>query len=112
MSRTNAGGNALQQQAKTERIVRLEVQRRHAKGSLRVLDTMIREVDDQLLYVAQFKKEWLQHRRELEAARQDVLAEEAARRQQLERHCLHTQQQLARRNSVASKGELQKSKAG
>ncbi|RNF07178.1 uncharacterized protein TraAM80_03549 [Trypanosoma rangeli] len=106
MSQVNGRGNTLQQQAKTEWIVRLEVQRRHAKGSLRVLDSMIREVDDQLLYVAQFKKEWLQHRRELEAARQDVLAEEAAKRQQLERHCLNTQKQLAGRNFVASRGEL------
>ncbi|EAN93498.1 hypothetical protein C3747_148g445c [Trypanosoma cruzi] len=95
MSRGNATSSALQQQAKTERIVRLEVQRRHAKGTLRVIDAMIRDVDDQLLYVAQFKKEWLQHRKELEAARQELLAEELTRRQQFEKHCLHTLHQLA-----------------
>ncbi|RNF26293.1 uncharacterized protein Tco025E_01442 [Trypanosoma conorhini] len=108
MSRTNTRGNALQQQAKTERVVRLEVQRRHAKGSLRVLDSMIREVDDQLLYVAQFKKEWLQHRRELEAARQEILTEETAKRQQLERSCLHLLQQLARGKFTGSKTEPRK----
>ncbi|KEG14300.1 hypothetical protein DQ04_00531050 [Trypanosoma grayi] len=110
MSRSGNRGSALQQQAKTEFIVRLEVQRRHAKGSLRVIDTMIREVDDQLLYVAQFKKEWLQHRKELEAARQDIMTEESMKRVQKEEGCLHTLEMLASGKMPRTKVERSTSK--
>ncbi|EAN76860.1 hypothetical protein, conserved [Trypanosoma brucei brucei TREU927] len=73
---------ALQQQIRTERIVRMEVQRRQAKGTLRVIDNMIREIDDQLAYVSQFKKEWLQHQRKCEEVRQEVVKEEIKLRSQ------------------------------
>ncbi|KAG8346968.1 hypothetical protein ERJ75_001747800 [Trypanosoma vivax] len=82
-SLSNGREGPLQQQMRTERIVRLEVQRRHAKGTLRVFDNMIREVDDQLLYVSHFKKEWLQHRRQLEDVRQEIVKSETTARKQL-----------------------------
>lgn len=67
---------ALQHFLKTERVVRLECERREAKARLKVIDAMTAELDDQLLYVAQFKKEWLLSRRAMEEARQAVLSEE------------------------------------
>lgn len=64
--------------------MRLECERRESKARLRVIDAMMHELEDQLLYVAQFKKEWLQHRRKLEDDRQEVVHEESVRRGLLE----------------------------
>ncbi|ORC85378.1 uncharacterized protein TM35_000351220 [Trypanosoma theileri] len=104
MPRPNKGGEA-QQQVRTEHIVRLEVQRRHAKGLLRVFDTMIGDLDDQLMYVAQFKKEWLQHRKELEAARQQIIAEELTQREKREEAYLQALAELARGKKKSTKVE-------
>ncbi|KAH9601560.1 hypothetical protein LSM04_003904 [Trypanosoma melophagium] len=104
MPRPNRGGE-LQQQARTEHIVRLELQRRHAKGLLRVIDNMMGEVDDQLMYVAQFKKEWLQHRKELEAARQQIIAEEIKQREKREEAYLQALTELARGKKKSTKVE-------
>lgn len=54
---------------KTEQVVRLESERREAKARLRLMDAMTDALNDQLLYVAQFKKQWLQHRLRLEEER-------------------------------------------
>ncbi|AYU75891.1 hypothetical protein conserved [Leishmania donovani] len=69
---------------KTERVIRLECERREAKARLKLIDIMSGDLDDQLLCVAQFKKEWLQSRRVLEEARQAVVQEEASKRAYVE----------------------------
>lgn len=69
---------------KTERVVRLECERRESKAHLKLIDNMSADLDDQLLYVAQFKKEWLQSRRVLEEARQALVQAEGAKRGDVE----------------------------
>ncbi|KAK7202101.1 hypothetical protein NESM_000279000 [Novymonas esmeraldas] len=69
---------------KTERVVRVECERREAKARLKLIDVMSADLDDQLLYVAQFKKEWLQSRCALEEAREAIMQEEASRRAYVE----------------------------
>ncbi|KAG5487544.1 hypothetical protein LSCM1_07501 [Leishmania martiniquensis] len=74
----------LQHFIKTERVVRLECERREAKARLKLVDAMSDDLNDQLLCVAQFKKEWLQSRRLLEEARQAIVQEEASTRAYVE----------------------------
>ncbi|KAG5511700.1 hypothetical protein JKF63_07298 [Porcisia hertigi] len=83
-AKQQAAETALLHFFKTENVVRLECERREAKMRLRLIDAMSDDLDDQLLYVAQFKKEWLQSRRVLEDARQAVVQEEASKREELE----------------------------
>ncbi|CAJ1005562.1 hypothetical protein Q4I28_000882 [Leishmania naiffi] len=81
---------------KTERVVRLECERREAKARLRLIDTMSGDLDDQLLCVAQFKKEWLQSRRVLEEARQAILQEESSNRADVEDEYRRTTKRVIR----------------
>ncbi|KAG5507947.1 hypothetical protein JIQ42_07241 [Leishmania sp. Namibia] len=74
----------LQHFFKTERVVRLECERREAKARLKLIDTMSDDLNDQLLCVAQFKKEWLQSRRVLEEAREAIVQEEGSTRAYVE----------------------------
>lgn len=73
-----------QEVLKAEKVVRLELQRREAKKRLALLDAMINEMDRQELFVAQFKKEWLQQRQEWEVKRQRVIQKEASERARVE----------------------------
>ncbi|CAD2220280.1 hypothetical protein AGDE_04690 [Angomonas deanei] len=70
---------------RTEKVVRLEAERREAKARLRLLDLMTEVLDDQLVYVAQFKKIWLLQRAQLEEERQDVLSLENEERVKIEK---------------------------
>ena len=67
---------ALRHLQKTERIVRLEIQRRAVKDTIRVFDEIQKDVDEQLHFVAQFKREWLVHMKVLEVSRQELAARE------------------------------------
>lgn len=86
------------QLCKSEHVVRLESERREAKGRLRVMDAMRDSLDDQLLYVAQFKKQWLQHHKLLEVARQDLAALELERRSRVEEDAAAALSTLLRRH--------------
>lgn len=87
---------ALQHFLKTERVVRLECQRRESKARLKLVDAMAAELDDQLLYVAQFKKEWLLSRRAMENARQALLSEEKEERDYVEEEYVREVNRLLR----------------
>ncbi|EPY29170.1 hypothetical protein STCU_03766 [Strigomonas culicis] len=69
---------------KTENVVRIEAERREAKARLKLLDVLVEEIDDQLVFVTQFKKLWLQQRVALEDERQKVIDKEEEARQQME----------------------------
>ncbi|CCW67523.1 unnamed protein product [Phytomonas sp. Hart1] len=58
---------------KLECVVRLEEERREAKMRLRLLNMMSQEVDKQITFVAQFKKQWLQNRLTQEQQRQELM---------------------------------------
>lgn len=64
---------ALRHMHKTEKIVRLEVQRRSIRDAIRIHDDMIEDLDAQLAYVNDFKREWLAHMQRLEDARRAVM---------------------------------------
>ncbi|KPA75611.1 hypothetical protein ABB37_08482 [Leptomonas pyrrhocoris] len=96
------GEVALQHFMKTERVVRLECERREAKTRLKVIDMMSAELDDQLLYVAQFKKEWLLSRRAMEEERQSVMSEENARRAYVEEEYVRNVNNILRRHHPSS----------
>lgn len=83
-SKQKAAELATQHLFRTEQVVRLECERRESKARLKLLDTLTEELDDQLLYVAQFKKEWLEHRRDMEEARQMIVREEETHRAEVE----------------------------
>lgn len=72
---------------RTEKVVRLEIERRSIRESIRVHDDMMHFVNEQLQYVADFKREWLAHMRGLELERQEEVAREAQSRQVLEDAC-------------------------
>lgn len=72
---------SLQQLTKAEKVVRLELERREAKKRLVLFDTMLAELDQQLVYVAQFKKEWLLQRQTMERDRQKLMREETTERE-------------------------------
>lgn len=82
--RSTAAEMAFQHLAQTERVVRCEAERRECKSRLRILDAMAEELDDQLIYVAQFKKQWLDHRQQLEEERQRMSHDERNDRSSLE----------------------------
>lgn len=82
--------------------MRLECERREAKARLKLIDTMAGELDDQLLYVAQFKKEWLLSRRAMEDARQAVSNEENGQRTYVEEKYVREVNRLARHYHPAS----------
>lgn len=73
---------------KTEKIVRLEIQRRSIRDAIRIHDDMASLVEEQLSYVADFKREWLSHMRRLESERQEWVAKEASARQALDEQWL------------------------
>jgi hypothetical protein len=75
---------ALRHIQKTERIVRLEIQRRSVKDALRIYDEIQKDVDEQLHFVAQFKREWLALMKVLEVARQELVGREVAGRNSTE----------------------------
>lgn len=79
---------SLPQLLQAEEVVRFERERREAKQRLNLLDSFLSELDEQLLYVAQFKKEWLRHREALEEERQNVIEEERKAREGKERELL------------------------
>ncbi|GET85717.1 hypothetical protein, conserved [Leishmania tarentolae] len=81
---------------KTERVIRLECERREAKARLKLIDTMVGDLNDQLLCVTQFKKEWLQSRRVLEEARQAIVQEEGSKRASIEEEYVRTINKLIR----------------
>lgn len=58
---------------KTEKIVRLEVQRRSIRDAIRIHDDMMEDLDAQLAYVNDFKREWLAHMQRLEDARRTMM---------------------------------------
>ncbi|KPI84432.1 hypothetical protein ABL78_6514 [Leptomonas seymouri] len=93
---------ALQHFLKTERVVRLECERREAKARLKVIDTMSAELDEQLMYVAQFKKEWMLSRRAMEVARQSLMGEEDTRRAYLEDEYVRGMNSLIRHQHLSS----------
>jgi hypothetical protein len=93
---------ALQHFLKTERVVRLECERREAKARLKLIDAMTAELDDQLLYVAQFKKEWLLSRRAMEEARQAMMSEENTKRADVEAEYVRDVNRLLRHHHPAS----------
>eukprot|EP00796_Vickermania_ingenoplastis_P009131 gene9131-6418_t len=78
---------SLQQLEGAEKVVRIELERRECKKRLHLLDVMAREVDQQEVYVAQFKKEWLAHRQALERDRQKLVQTESSERERLEQWC-------------------------
>lgn len=61
---------------KTERVVRLEIQRRSVKESIRTHEMMERDIDERLAYIAEFKRGWLARMKDLELERQEVVARE------------------------------------
>lgn len=69
-----------------EAVIRLELQRRMLREKMQVNDNMIRDIDEHLVYVVQFKKEWLHHMRLMESERRTVSTEEATGRKRLEEH--------------------------
>jgi hypothetical protein len=75
---------ALRHIQKTERIVRLEIQRRAVKDTIRIYDEIQKDVDEQLHFVSQFKREWLALMKVLEVSRQEVVAREVYSRNQVE----------------------------
>lgn len=79
---------SLQQLSKAEKVVRLELERREAKKRLVLFDTMLGELDQQLVYVAQFKKEWLLQRQTMERDRQKLMREEVVERERREKQIL------------------------
>lgn len=72
---------SVHQVEKAEEVVRLELQRREAKKRMNLLDAMLSELDQQAIYAAQFKKEWLLQRQALERERQKVSQEELRERE-------------------------------
>ncbi|CCW64804.1 unnamed protein product [Phytomonas sp. EM1] len=66
-----------QQLYKLECVVRLEEERREARARLRLLDMMSIEVDKQIAFVSQFKKQWLQNRLTQEQQRQELMDAES-----------------------------------
>lgn len=64
---------ALRHMHKTEKIVRLEVQRRSIRDAIRIHDEMVEDLDAQLAYVGDFKREWLLHMQRLEDARRQCM---------------------------------------
>jgi hypothetical protein len=75
---------ALRHLQKTERIVRLEIQRRAVKDTIRIYDEIQKDVDEQLHFVSQFKREWLALMKVLEVSRQEVVAREVYARNSVE----------------------------
>lgn len=74
----------------TERVIRLEVQRREIKEHMQVNDVLIKDIDTQLASIAEFKKEWLKRHKLLESDRKViVLKEDAARKQLVEQSRVH-----------------------
>lgn len=80
-------GISLPQLLKAEEVVRYERERRESKQRLLLLDSFLSDLDEQLLYVAQFKKEWIRHREALEEERQSTIREEAVARKEQEKEC-------------------------
>lgn len=74
----------LQQLVKIEEVVRTELERRSEKKRVAICDEMLEEIDQQLIFVAQFKKEWIRQQQMLESHRLNVVAEESTVRHQLE----------------------------
>lgn len=85
---SSKGGVSLPQLVKAEEVVRYERERREAKQRLALLDSFLSELDEQLLCVAQFKKEWLRHRESVEDDRQNVVKEESNARRTQEKELL------------------------
>jgi hypothetical protein len=69
---------------RTEKVVRLEIERRSIREAIRTHDEMVQFVEEQLQYVADFKREWLSHMRGLELERQEEISREAYERQRVE----------------------------
>lgn len=103
---SSKGGVSLPQLAKAEEVVRYERERREAKQRLVLLDSFLSELDEQLLCVAQFKKEWLRHRESLEEDRQNVVKEESNARPKQEKELL----QLLRHLYKEGKARIEKRK--
>jgi hypothetical protein len=80
----NAYAEAFRHMHKTEKIVRLEVQRRSIRDVMKVHDEIIEGLDAQLAYVADFKREWLTHMQRLESERLDLLDVSVKEREALE----------------------------
>ena len=80
---------------KTEKIVRLEVQRRSIRDAMRLHDGMLQELDEQLAYVADFKREWLVHMKSLEFERQELIGRSEHERRAMENEWATGMEQIA-----------------
>lgn len=106
---THSPSTACRQLVHDENQHRVEIERREAKARSRVIDASTRIIDDQLLYVAQLKREWLRHKNEVHASCRVVMEQESARRATLQEayvnelsKLLRRYQQPARLGSVSS----------
>lgn len=69
--------------AKTEKLVRIELQRRQVKDVLDINSKLLEELDERLAFVTQLKRDWLHHRRMLEVDRKQIVTHEALERNQI-----------------------------
>ena len=79
---------------KTERIVRLELQRRELKEAININEHVLNEIDEQLAFTAQLKKDWLHHMRRLEVDRRQVITEETLARGHIDEEMRNETEQL------------------
>ena len=71
----------------TERVIRLELQRRSIKENMHVNDVLIKDIDTQLASIGEFKKEWLKRHKLLEADRKIIVHREDTGRKQIVEGC-------------------------
>jgi hypothetical protein len=89
---------------KTEKIVRLEVQRRSIRDAIRIHDDMMEDLDAQLAYVNDFKREWLAHMQRLEDARRAMMDASYEERSHIESEWFSTTTDLVTSVSIAARG--------
>eukprot|EP00758_Cryptobia_borreli_P001435 Tbor_TRINITY_DN2240_c0_g1::TRINITY_DN2240_c0_g1_i1::g.2787::m.2787 len=81
MSNCNEEANSL---INTERVIRLELQRRSIKENMYINDDVIKDIDEQLAFVAQFKRSWVKQKSIMEAERVAIIDIERSERLRVE----------------------------